>query len=178
MRLNYTDDEDFTGQFALWQANCRRSLRGKAGQSALRRLEAALLAMPEKALIRGKLVNGRADVCAIGALALADGKLPAPEPSGTYGDDDVYDTAEWATKHLDVPKLVAWKIVAENDITNDTVWELAHGPVQQGHGVYRGPDHNENVRGIALIRPMTGEERYEKMLAWVRANIKQESVTP
>lgn len=44
MRIDYTEDEDFNGQFELWQANCRRSLRGKAVQAALKRLEAALLA--------------------------------------------------------------------------------------------------------------------------------------
>jgi len=173
MRLNYSEDEDFPGQFNIWQANCRRSLRGKRGQAALRRLEAALLAMPVKALVKGKLVAHDGSVCAIGALAKADGKLPEPEPliDDEWEDDDTDDTAEFAENNLDVPKLVAWKIVAQNDIHNDVVWELAHGPVQAGHGVYRGPDHDPNVRGIALIRPMTGEERYEKMLAWVRSQI-------
>jgi hypothetical protein len=170
MRINYSDDEDFPGQFHIWQANCRRSLRGKKGQAALRRLEAALLAMPEKTLRHGKLVAHDGSVCAIGALARAEGKLPAPEPiTGDWEDDDVDDTAEWATDNLDVPKLVAWKVVAQNDITNDVVWELAPGPLNRHEAVYRGPDGTGY--GRPHIRPMTGEERYEKMLAWVRANL-------
>ena len=52
MRVNYSEDEDYGGQFNLWQANCRRSRRGKKGQAALRELEAALLGMPENAFKR------------------------------------------------------------------------------------------------------------------------------
>jgi len=168
-RLNYTEDEDFTGQFALWQANCRRSLKGKAGQAALRRLEAALVAMPEKRIIKGKLVNSEADVCAIGALARAEGKLPEPEHFTDDDEDDLDDTAEFAADNLNVPRLVAWKVVEMNDITFDTVWEMGHGPIERHSAVYRGPDGTGY--GIALIRDMTPEERYTKMLTWVRANL-------
>ena len=172
MRLNYTEDEDFPGQFNIWQANCRRSLRGKRGQAALKRLDAALLAMPEKALRSGKLVAHDGSVCAIGALARAEGKLPEPEPLyGGEEEDDLDDTADWATDNLDIPKLVAWKVVAQNDFHNDTVWELAEGPLRQWEAVYRGPNRDPNVRGIAIIRPMTNEERYNKMLAWVQSQI-------
>ncbi len=164
MRLNYADDEDFSGQFELWQANCQRSLRGRKGQSALRRLEAALVSMPEKALRKGKLVAHDGSVCAIGALARAEGKLPALEPiTGDWEDDDVDPTDEWATDNLDIPKLVAWKVVEQNDLQLDTVWERHYGPVQRGYGSYHG--------GIAFIRDMTPEERYNAMLAWVRSQI-------
>lgn len=171
MRINYTEDEDFPGQFHIWQANCRRSLRGKAGQAALRRLEAALLAMDEKRLIRGKLVNSVADVCAIGALAKAEGKLPDPEPLVDDDEDDLDDTAVFAEDHLGFPHLVAWKVVEQNDIVNDVVWELAPGPLNRHEVVYHGPDGQG--RGRPHIRPMTGEERYEKVLAWVRAQLRQ-----
>src|SRR3990167_10919785 len=126
MRINYTEDEDRPGQFALWDANCQRSIRGRRGQAALRRLEAALVAMPVKRLCSGKLVTHDGDVCAIGALARAEGKLPEPEPlnSDEFEDDDCDDTAEFAEARLDFPHLVAWKVVAENDLTNDVVWEL------------------------------------------------------
>ena len=65
-----------------------------------------------------------------------------------------------------LPRLVAWKVVELNDILLDTVWEVMHGPVKPGYGTYKG--------GIELIRDMTPEERYEKVLAWVRARIKAE----
>lgn len=165
-RISYSKDEDFPGQFNIWQANCRRSLRGRKGQAALRRLEAALVAMPEKSLRQGKLVAHDGSVCAIGALARAEGKLPEPEPiTGDWEDDDVDDTAEWATDNLGVPKLVAWKVVEQNDIHLDTVWERHHGPVAPHHASYQG--------GIAHIRPMTPEERYDKMLAWVRSQLSK-----
>ena len=45
-RIAYSDDEDFPGQFGMWQANCDRSFSGRAGRSVLRELEAALLALP------------------------------------------------------------------------------------------------------------------------------------
>jgi hypothetical protein len=67
MRISYSEDEDYPGQFELWQDNCERSLRGLAGQKSLRELEAALLALPSKRLIAHELDNGE-DCCAIGAL--------------------------------------------------------------------------------------------------------------
>lgn len=175
MRINYSDDEDFPGQFHLWQANCDRSLRSKAGQAALLRLEAALLAMPEKSLWRGNLVASDGSVCAIGALARVEGKLPAPpEPlHDEWGDyeDDEDDTAEFAEAELGFPHLVAWKVVEQNDIMNDTVWELAHGPLNRHEAVYRGPDGKGY--GRPHVRPMTGEERYERVLAWVQKQIRR-----
>lgn len=176
MRINFTDEEDRPGQFALWQANCRRSLQSKAGQASLRRLEAALLAMPEKALISGKLVDADGQVCALGQLAKVEGKLPAlPQVlTDEYGDydDDEEDTADFAEGVLGFPRLVAWKVVEQNDILNDVVWELAHGPLNRGEAYYRGPDGTGH--GLPYIRDMTPEERYTKVLAWVRAQITKE----
>lgn len=179
MRLNYTDDEEYPGQFALWRGNCSRSLRGKAGQAALVRLEAALLAMPEKRLIRGRLVDGSGQVCALGALAKSEGVLPALDPDdfdyAYYDADDDYDDgndpAEFGESVLKFPRLVAWRVVEQNDIQFDTVPELGYGPLNRHQAVYRGEDGNG--RGLLLIRPMTPEERYEKMLAWVQSQIKR-----
>lgn len=170
MRINYTDEEDRPGQFALWRANCRRSLRGKKGQAALRRLEAALLAMPEKSLRRGKLVASDGSVCAIGALARAEGKLPEPEPVDPEWDDededDTDDTAEFAEAKLDVPHLVAWRVVEQNDLQFDTKWVRLEGPVRSHWELTHQWPHN-----LYMVVPLTGEERYEKMLAWVRENL-------
>lgn len=170
LRISYSDEEDFPGQFNIWQANCRRSLRGRRGQAALRRLEAALVAMPEKALMRGKLVAHDGSVCAIGALARAEGKLPAPEPiTGDWEDDDVDDTADWATDNLDIPKLVAWKVVAHNDIQLDTEYRTVEGPERAPYGY--APN-----RGVRYDFALTDEERYERMLAWVRENLNTDSI--
>jgi hypothetical protein len=168
MRISYSDEEETPGQFGLWQANCRRSLKGRKGQAALRRLEAALLAMPEKALRSGKLVANDGSVCAIGALARAEGKLPEPEPIyGDFEDDDVDDTAEWATDHLDMPNLVAWKVVEQNDIQCDTKWVRLEGPVRTAW------EHDHKwPHGLYEIVPVPPEERYERVLAWVQAQLQ------
>ena len=69
MRISYTEEEDYQGQFALWRANVGRSLAGARGQAALRDLEAALLALPEKRLIQNHLAR-KGEVCTTGALVL------------------------------------------------------------------------------------------------------------
>ena len=109
MRISYSDDEDYGGQFELWQANCQRSLRGKAGQRELRFLRDALLAMPVKRLIRGALEHD-GDVCAIACYGRAKGL-------------DLMEFGEYASAAVGVaggmPRLVAWKTVEMNDIELD-----------------------------------------------------------
>lgn len=60
-------EEQFAGQYDLWQANAKRAIAGRRGQQALRDLEAALLELPSKRLIAGRLAH-HGEVCAIGAL--------------------------------------------------------------------------------------------------------------
>ena len=156
MRISYSDEEDRPGQFALWDANCRRSIKGQAGQRELRELEAALLALPEKRLIHGLLTDDEGGVCAIACYARHKGvDLSKFDPE--YESDEVGIAAG-------MPRLVAWKVVALNDLELDTVWEVAYGPERRGWGLYKG--------GIPYVRKMTPEERYEKVLAWVRAQFR------
>jgi hypothetical protein len=138
MRIGYSEDEDFPGQFGLWQANCRRSLKGKAGQAVLRELEQALLALPEKRLISYELKNEEGEVCAVGALAKYRGV------ETTKADPE---EMEEVGVELGMPRLVAWKVVCVNDIELD------------GYGSHS----------------ITPEERYDKMLEWVRRQIAQSS---
>jgi hypothetical protein len=112
MRFNYSEDEDFPGQFELWQANCQRSLSGKIGQAALRDLLAALLALPSKRLIANELDDGE-NVCAIGALARYKGL-----PARTVEDADTQDVGI----ECGMPRLVAWKVVELNDVEFDYKW--------------------------------------------------------
>jgi hypothetical protein len=112
MRLNYRDEEEFSGQFALWRANCERSMRGVRGQVSLKRLEAALVALPQKRLIHGAMnevdeKTGSLEVCALGAVAMMEGQEKV-----LYSDDD----PEEAGVEMGFPRLVAWTVVAENDI--------------------------------------------------------------
>ncbi len=134
MRIDYSDDETFAGQFELWQANCRRSLRGRKGQSALRDLEAALLTLPEKRLIRDVLVDDDGGMCAVGCYAKHKG-LDLAKFDPECESDRVGIQAG-------MPRLVAWKVVALNDIELGTPFDL------------------------------TPEERYERVLAWVREQLR------
>ncbi len=155
MRLNYSEEEDRPGQFALWEANCRRSMRGKRGQQALRELEAALLALPEKRLIHNSLTDDDGGVCAIACYAKHKGvDLSRYDPE---------DESDQVGIDAGMPRLVSWAVVALNDLTLDTVWEVAEGPLGRWDATYKG--------GIPLIRDMTPEERYERVLAWVRKQL-------
>jgi hypothetical protein len=172
MRINYSDEENFPGQYELWQANCERSIAGNVGQSVLREMEAALLALPNKRLIRNAVACG-GDVCAVGAFLLMrrvkdgvtvdEAQRQLEAEMGPAEDQHYIETDELGVE-AGMPHLVAWKLVALNDIELDTVREVAHGPVAQGRGVYKG--------GISLVREMTPEERYERVLGWVRSKLK------
>lgn len=157
MRLNYSDEEERPGQFALWQANCQRSMRGKIGQQELRELEAALLALPVKRLIHGALEDDEGGVCAIACYAKHKGvDLSRHDPE--YESDEVGVQAG-------MPRLVAWKVVALNDVELEDRWVRHEGPTLPEYGgYYRGG-------GYMVCVPYTPEERYEKVLAWVRQQL-------
>jgi hypothetical protein len=136
-RIGISDDEEFPGQFGLWQGNCQRSIKGRVGQAALRELEAALLALPQKRLIAGELEDSEGEVCALGALKRYKGVA------------EVKAEPEWEMEEVGVelgmPRLVAWKVVALNDDEFD--WRA----------------------------PISPEERYEKVLTWVRKQLIEPS---
>lgn len=111
MRINYSEEEDFLGQFDLWQANCERSMRGKKGQQELRELRDALLALPDKRLICGALVDEDGEVCAIAAYGRRKG-LDLSKFGAYSGSDEVGIEGG-------MPKLVAWKVVEMNDVEFD-----------------------------------------------------------
>lgn len=99
-------------------------------------------------------------------LPLEDAQRELEAEMGPREDQDYIETDEIG-EAAGMPHLVAWKLVALNDIEIDTVWEVAHGPVQRGYGSYKG--------GIALVRDVTPEERYERVLAFVRSKLKQDA---
>lgn len=164
MRLNYSEDEDFPGQFWLWQANCRRSLQSRAGQRELRELEAALLELPEKRLIHGALQDEHGGVCAIACYAKRKGV-------DLSKFDQEYDSPE-VGEAAGMPRLVAWKIVSLNDIEIEDHYEMCEGPNTQpaSYDTYR--------HGVWTRFEWTPEERYAKVLAWVRSSISEPSEEP
>jgi len=108
MRISYSEEEDYPGQFELWQANCERSLRGREGQAELRELREALLALPDKRLIHGSLIDAEGEVCAIGAYAQRKGL-----DLSTFDPEDETDKVGIIAG---MPKMVAWKVVEMNDM--------------------------------------------------------------
>lgn len=111
-RISYSENEDYPGQFDLWQANCLRSLRGRQGQEELRALREALLSLPDKRLIHGVLVDEEGDVCAVGAYARHKGL-----DLQTFDPEDATDEVGIAAG---MPNLVAWKVVEMNDLNLDS----------------------------------------------------------
>lgn len=111
MRISYSDEENWPGQFELWQANCSRSLRGRSGQEELRQLRDALLALSDKRLIHGSLVDADGEVCAIGAYAKHKGL--------DLQDFDPEDETDEVGIRAGMPSLVAWKVVEMNDMQFD-----------------------------------------------------------
>lgn len=113
-RLNYSEDEDYPGQFALWRGNVNRSLQGKRGQIALKRLHEALLAMPDKRLIARALATPEGDVCAIGAALVHDRPTQSREEiirELVECDGDL--TTDHAPTYY--PYMVTWAVVEAND---------------------------------------------------------------
>jgi len=155
MRISYSDDEQYPGQFNLWQANCDRSLVGRKGQAALRELEAALVALPNKRLIADEFENEEG-ICPLAAVA----KYRGLTRSDIKADPE--SEMEEVGVELGMPRLVAWKIVELNDIIIDGHYADTVGPVRYGGWRPR------------VFIPAMPEERYEKVLSWVRSRIVTE----
>lgn len=158
MRIIYAEEEALAGQAALWEANMERSISGRKGQAALRRVEAALLALPEKKLAANALETDDGTVCALAALAKYEhyqGSLALPSPPADENDYAGWD--EWDAEGseqveeamlnlaagLRVPKLVAMAIIERND---EDAWHR---------------------------NALTPERRYERVLSWVQQKIQR-----
>ena len=145
MRVNYSEEEDYPGQFDLWQANCRRSRQGRKGRAALKKLEAALEQMPIKRLEHNVLVEPDGLVCAIGAQMVQEGidqGLTREEAVARAAEIDQTEVEEEGV-NLGMPRLVAWSVAVEND----------------------------------EFRRQTPEERYGRMINWVRAELAKKRPT-
>lgn len=149
-RFDYMDEEGGT-PWPLWEQIVSRALAGKRGQAALAELEEALVALPEKKLVQGKLAAD-GSVCAVGAyvawqkarqegLDFAAAVTALNEEADEYGGS-IYDTTD-AGENAGLTMAVAFHLA----YLNDEQWYAA-----------------------------TDEARYEWMLEWVRTALgKQES---
>jgi hypothetical protein len=76
-------------------------MSGKRGQAALRDLETALLEMPEKKIIRGKLADRQGHVCTVGLLALHRRVLAGEDREAVLADLAEPDYCECMHDHRD-----------------------------------------------------------------------------
>ena len=144
-----------------FQGNIRRAVAGKKGRKFLLELEAALLALPQKRLVRGamaasegvggfdgKPIVATGDVCALGADAAARAVSTGKPRDAVLRElaekfdpeEDGWALTQEAAHHLNICHPLAYAVVWQNDLSYH----------------------------------LTPEERYEKMLAWVRAKLKGE----
>lgn len=121
-RFDDGDEEDFPNQQALYAQATKNALKGKRGQAALKELEEALLALPDKALIEGQLFSEEnGGVCAVGAMVvhrkMKEGmtRQEAIEwLSKRYGDD-YHSTIECGKDTLGLLYCVASEFAYVND---------------------------------------------------------------
>mgnify|MGYP001617680037 CR=1 FL=1 len=151
---NESDSVEDQLRYHAFAWNAHQALRGGRGQRILRELEAALIALPERRLIRGEFVTAAGEVCALGALALrrklATGRsvpVALAEIRQEFGsldeqnaDVDCVDVG----RALGIGEHIAWETIMQND-------ERREGCM---------PERQEGC---------TPERRYEHVLTWVRA---------
>lgn len=132
-RSNYTEEESYPGQFALWRGRVMSAIRGKRGQLLLRELAESMDAMPEKVLIAQELRAADGGYCALGVVGEKRGidldsidpedpravskafniaECMAMEIAYVNDEDGCYSETpekrwqrvrEWVTEHLSVP---------------------------------------------------------------------------
>lgn len=141
-RFSYLDDEGGM-PWGMWQAIVSRALGGDRGQRALAEMEEALLALPEQKLIEGALANDEG-VCGIGALvahkrAKKDGIEMAAAMADLSRSEDSGEGDIHETAYAGTGVGLRWSVA----------WHLAYLNDETFHEA-------------------TPEQRYEKMLAWVR----------
>lgn len=148
-RFDNDGDENFPGQWGLWESALKRTTNGKKGQAALRDLRQALLDLPDKKLISGRLADEQGSVCTVGALYLhrevAKGSDRAEVLASLAAEiewneeDGVLDPYDAEQQTIDVGRAAGLTLTLAVHLAEEQDWD------------YRATD----------------EERYEKMLRHV-----------
>lgn len=138
-RFAYLDDEGGM-PWAMWEQVVSRALASQRGQRALAEMEEALVALPEQKLVEGVLAS-EDGVCAVGALV-------AHKRAKQEGLDMAAAIEATAARQAeDVYETV--EAGERAGLRYSVAWHLAH--------------LNDET-----FREATPEQRYEKILAWVR----------
>lgn len=183
---DYDDGPDYPNAGDLWWNSIRLALSGKRGQRALAELEQALIDLPQPRLVRGHLAaNG--EVCAVGALVtrrrvangekldaiLADleGRIP-PEcecghPKSAHDEDGHCTWRSFNSERGCWDDCQSFRI-SEYQSECDGADETARAGVEIGltyalawRLAYLNDEDGRDDE--------TPEQRYERVLAWVRS---------
>lgn len=161
MRFDGDYDEDFPGQWGLWEGARKQAFSSRRGQLNLRRLRDALIALPEPKLLSTRLADHTGAVCAMGALyvqtkieqgierEVAVAQIADIGVEVEAGDGEVtdwLDTGEIERQTIDIGGSLGLTTVMAVDIA----WQ----------NDFRSKE--------------TPEERYERVLAWLNTVIREE----
>lgn len=139
-RFEFDDDEGGV-PWDMWEQIVSRALGSERGQRALAEFEEALLALPEKKLIEGHLASDEG-VCLVGAyVANRRAKAEGLEMAEAIASIATRDDYEDIAETAHAGK--------QAGLSHAVAWHMAYLNDEQFHEA-------------------TPEERYEKMLAWVR----------
>ena len=110
-RSNYS--HEWTNEMYLYRGTVNRSIDGKRGQAFLKRMVAALEAMPIKELHADIFAKTDGVCCAMGAVALHEGH----DIEKDY-DPNVQDDSNYAYEKLNISRSMAAEIAFLNDDGN------------------------------------------------------------
>lgn len=176
------DSEYAALDFGRYEHNVRAALNGKRGQKALKLLLWALETMPNKRLIYGWLATPDGSCCTVGlyvaatvakksGIDLEDAvKIVAldykPDWSNTFHDEDgwheVYDEGtpyQWASGDQDDGESLTVDAGMNAGLVQTLAYELGY------------------LNDCEINHKHTPEERYEKVLQWVRRRIHTTGTT-
>ena len=189
---DYCDDDYDPLAAGRWEANVKRSIEGKRGQSVLRDLRAALLALPEKRLIAGDFATPDGEVCAVGCAVAykraQDKGVTIPEAAKELAAEDP-DSWDGYTKNPETGRYERtiehqrWDseagalvgtgryYVEERWHDDDPAAYTAHKGEQEAGMAYTLAWHLGWMNDEAW-HGLTPEQRWAKCLAWVESKLK------
>lgn len=156
-RFNDDGDWDY-GRWSLWEQATTKALEGRRGQAALADLEAALLALPEHRLIESHLAH-EGEVCAVGALVLHNRCAAGESRAAVMADLEQIDRSVWDDAGY------------ASDVTAST--GKRYGRMAYAMAWRIAELNDEDFRGVSP------EERFTRVLAWVRQALgRPEALSP
>jgi len=159
-RHGYRDDCDDYLAAGRWRGAVISAIKGKRGQAFLRRLVAALDALPEQELYPNRFATAEGGVCALGAVAKMDGiDISGLDPGEDEDPDDV--DREWIGGVFGIAPAMATEIMFLNDEgLVDDIFQCVEicGPVR-----FPYQSHNMVVR---IQEPEHAKKRWRAMREW------------